>query len=156
MDPGCFLWQQAWHTESERYFAVWLCFSVKGYLLIRVSFWLPDKGTHPVLTMMFPPLLLSLLPFQFLWTMTKNTNAESKIMSRLPKKHRYVSYIGKCESVTLFTCTKYSRFCPYPEKDNTPTALLTWLIKIDTQLILKLHAAVSTLLKHSTPLLFAL
>ena len=32
------------------------------------------------------------------------------------------------ETVTMFTYTEYSGFCPYSKKDNIPTKLFTWLI----------------------------
>ena len=41
-------------------------------------------------------------------------------------------------SLTTFTCTKYSSFCPYSEKDNIPTKLFTWLMKINIPLIFPL------------------
>ena len=38
-------------------------------------------------------------------------------------------------SFTTFTCTLYSVFCPYSEKDDIPTKLFTWLMKVNIPLI---------------------
>ena len=39
------------------------------------------------------------------------------------------------ETVTMFTYTEYSGFCPYSKKDNIPTKLFTWLMKMNIPLI---------------------
>lgn len=52
-----------------------------------------------------------------------------EVIDRSDTWGRRATKAPKPETLTLFICTKYSRFCPYSEKHNIPAKLLTRRMK---------------------------